>query len=161
MNQIKQRLEIEKSRMSQGDDKREIVKEKHDQIVQEKVEKFMQKIEESDLKVAKAKARNEYAVRVKANMEYMREVDRLENVRRIEEMHKHKKKKMLEKIEADNQRSRMIRQEHENLYKMRLKIREEMEARKQQMLDEFQQKRKKAFRPGLVPDQSGLDVSSN
>lgn len=157
LDQVRRQLEAEKSRReNQTEDKRQIVKENHEKIVQERVNKYLEKIEQSDLKVAKARAKLEHSVLVKANMDYMRELDRLENVRRIQEMQKYQKQRLLEKIEADNQRSRQIRQEHENLYRMRLKIKEEMEERKFQLLNEFQKKKRKAFR---ADDKSNLEVS--
>lgn len=137
-------MEDEKLRREQEkEDKRVHVKQNNEKIMSERVNNYMNKLEQTDYKVARAKARLEQDVLVKNNMDFMKELDRNENVRRIQDMQEYRRVKLLEKIEKDNERTRQIRQEQDNLLNMRLKIRQEMEQHKEQLMSNFADKKQR------------------
>lgn len=54
--------------------------------MQERVKNYISKIEQTDAKVSRAKAKLEEGTLIKANLDFIKEQDRIENTKRIQEM---------------------------------------------------------------------------
>ena len=65
------------------------------------------------------------------------------NVERIGRAQEYKKQQILDKIEYDNQKTEALRIEKERLFASRASIRREAEKQKQQILDTFEQMKKR------------------
>ena len=143
MELAQSRLEAEKGQRDRElEQKRQFVKENNEQLMNKRVNNYMNKMEQTDKKVAMVKSKLEHDMLVKNNMDFMREQDKQENIRRIQEMQEYRRQRLLEKINRDNDRSKIIRQEQDNMLHMKLKIRQEMEKHKEELMAKFQNKKK-------------------
>ena len=147
LDAIQAKFEAERRRREEmKEDKRVKVKVQNDRIVQERVNMYLNRIELSEKRLAKAREKHSMELLRKSNFDFMKEQDRTDNIMRMHEVQEYRRQKLLEKIEKDNERTRFIQTEQQNLMKMRLKMRDEMSARKQQLLEDFEKRKKKRFR---------------
>jgi len=144
---IKEREELYKRlREQEKEQKIKDVLKKNEKLLESRKGELITKINSTDAKVQRAQRHFKAHMDAKKNIERLKSQDRLENVERIRQIQEYQRQQLLERIEKDNQRAIMIRQEQENIIAMRQKIRRDMDAQKEKLLKDFyaRQKRQKS-----------------
>jgi len=75
----------------------------------ERVGGYLQKMAESEEKVARVQKEKDDYLKHKHALEIIKKADKLENVQRIARMQEYQKEKLLEKINHDTERANQIR----------------------------------------------------
>lgn len=129
----------------------ETSKEAHRRQVREQMEMreedkrtvVLKKINENEKKVEKTKEKVKTERVKKAEEAAIKREDRVENVNRISKMNEYTREQLLEKIEADNEKSRKVQMEKQALLTARSQLRRDIEQQKSKVLEEFERMKKK------------------
>jgi len=74
----------------------------------------------------------------KRTVNVIKQTDKLENVKRIQQMQEYQKEKLMEKIQNDTEKANKIKDERSNLLAMRAETRRQMDRQKRQLMDQFE-----------------------
>lgn len=120
------------------EEKRKSVKINNEQLLEEKREFYVSKMKETDEKVLRSQMRKNLDMKEKHNVDVLKRTDRRENVERIHKMQDYQREKIMEKILRDNEKAQRIKEEKANLLDTRMKLRQEIDRSKQEIMDKFQ-----------------------
>jgi hypothetical protein len=160
--QMKQEEERHMAEERAKEAKRKYVLDNNQKLLQDKIHHVMDKLSHTDLKVTKAKEKLLNDLVTKQHQHFLKKLDRQENVERISEIHNYKRHKILEKIEGQSKRTNDMRKEQENLLNVRMKIRSEMQLKKEKLLLDFaQQQKKQKMMKSTYQSHDGLALEAN
>lgn len=120
------------------EEKRKSVKFNNEQLLEEKREFYVSKMKETDEKVLRSQMRKNLDMKEKHNVDVLKRTDRRENVERIHKMQDYQREKIMEKILRDNEKAQRIKEEKANLLDTRMKLRQEIDRSKQEIMEKFQ-----------------------
>jgi len=108
--------------------------------------------------MTKTQQDREWKLVLKREREMIMREDRQENVERISKAQDYHKKKILDKIEYDSQKSVAVKGEKGKLMEMRAQVRREADKQKQQVMGAFEQMKKKGKVTHASLAQLGLEA---
>lgn len=117
--------------------KRRSVKENNDKQMEERRLFYLSKMEETDEKVMRSQMRKTMDLKEKHNIDVLKRTDRRENVERIMKMQDYQREKIMDKILRDNVKNEAIKEEKANLLETRLRLRQEIDKNKQEIMEKF------------------------
>ena len=88
---------------------RKQVKNTMEILVKQRTNSYLQKFEENEMKVAMVQKMKNDEYKARHHFETIKRMDKEENVKRIAKMQDYQRKKILEKIAADNDKAGRIR----------------------------------------------------
>lgn len=114
------------------------MKENNDKLLEEKRNFYLKKMNETDEKVFRSQMQKTFDLREKHNIDVLKKTDRRENVERIQKMQEYQRDKIMEKIMRDNEKAQRIKEEKANLLETRMRLRQEIDRNKQEIMEKFQ-----------------------
>ena len=137
---IRQKKEIEREH------KRQHLIENNQKILDSKIKLVNDKLTLTDIKVKNSKQKFQQDLLIhKTSKKLFKEVNFQENIGRMQDMDAYKRQKFLEKIEQNNQRIEQIRREEENLLQLKMKIKTEMDKKKETLIQQLSEKKHRNF----------------
>lgn len=118
--------------------KRRAVKENNEKLLEEKRNFYLHKMNETDEKVFRSQIQKTFELKEKHNIDVLKRTDRRENVERIQKMQEYQRDKIMEKILRDNEKAQRIKEEKANLLETRMRLRQEIDRNKQEIMEKFQ-----------------------
>ena len=85
------------------------VKVNNDRLMQQRIDAIRSKIEESEYKLKSQQERKSEELKIKHNTAVIKRMDRVENVKRISKVQDFERQKIMERIQADNERTERIK----------------------------------------------------
>lgn len=134
----KQRQEEEREQQRQE------VKRRMEVIEAERKAEVFMRLQQSEAQVADVRARQAWEHRVNQERMALQRQDREEEVRRVMRVQEYQREKTLHRIKSDDAKAAKVFQEKQALMEMRLALRRQIEARKQQLLQQFEEAKKTA-----------------
>ena len=80
-------------------------------------------------------------IKRKRAADFLKRMDKDDNIRRIREIQEMKKRKIMEKIDKDNQRTLLIQNKKQEMMQLRFELLKELEKQRQTIMDDFEQKK--------------------
>eukprot|EP01016_Furgasonia_blochmanni_P000581 TRINITY_DN10154_c0_g2_i1.p1 TRINITY_DN10154_c0_g2~~TRINITY_DN10154_c0_g2_i1.p1 ORF type:complete len:190 (+),score=60.99 TRINITY_DN10154_c0_g2_i1:60-572(+) len=108
------------------------------------------KIEEGEFKLKQTQEQRSQELKMKHNLSVMKRLDRVENVQRISKVQDFERQKIMERIEADNERADRIKMERQQLLEARKEMKKQMELSKQEMLEKFDKVKRGKLDAGAI-----------
>ena len=126
-------------------------------MLEERKNQILKKIFEAESKLEKVNGEKATRISEKQNFDFLKKIDRLENMQRMQDITELKKAKMLDKIRKDYMRTETImyfffflvnlsdflkRREKGEIIKMKQELRKKLDYERESLLKEFERKKK-------------------
>ena len=108
-----------------------------------KIQGYKANLNQTEVKLERIRQEQAAKLQAKRDRDFHKQMDKEDNIRRIQQIKEMKKRQIMEKIEMDNQRMAQIQAKKQEMMAMKFQLLRELDQQRSAIMDDFEAKKAK------------------